>query len=90
MFFGEYVKKERGYFMDSILFLILLQVILILFNAIFVSAEIAVLSINEMKIEHMAQEGNTRAKRLFHLKFYRFIIKSVSGFCRIRFWFVIG
>lgn len=53
--------------MDSILFLILLQVILILLNAIFASAEIAVLSINETKIEHMAQEGNARAKRLFHL-----------------------
>lgn len=36
-------------------------------NAVFASAEIAVLSINETKLERMAQEGNNRAKRLFRL-----------------------
>ena len=33
----------------------------------FASAEIAVLSINETKLERMAEEGNKKAKRLFRL-----------------------
>lgn len=47
--------------------LIILQVILIALNAIFACAEIAVLSINETKLERMAEQGNNRAKRLFKL-----------------------
>ena len=42
----------------------LLQVILIALNAIFASAEIAVLSINETKLKKMAEDGNRRAKLL--------------------------
>ncbi len=53
--------------MDSIWFLLLFQVVLIALNAVFASAEIAVLSMNETKLERMAQEGNTKAKRLFKL-----------------------
>ncbi len=53
--------------MDSIWLLLLLQVVLIALNAIFASAEIAVLSINEAKLERMASEGNAKAKRLFKL-----------------------
>ncbi len=49
------------------LFLILFQLVLILLNAVFASAEIAVLSINETKLERMANDGNKRAKRLFKL-----------------------
>ncbi len=52
---------------NSILFLLLLQAVLIGLNAIFASAEIAVLSINETKLERMAEQGDKRAKRLFHL-----------------------
>ncbi len=52
---------------SSILFLLLLQVVLIALNAIFASAEIAVLSINEMKLERMSKEGNAKAARLFRL-----------------------
>ncbi len=48
-------------------FLLLLQIALIALNAIFASAEIAVLSINETKLEKMAEEGNGRARRLFKL-----------------------
>ncbi len=47
--------------------LLLVQIALITLNAIFASAEIAVLSINETKLEKMAQEGNGKAKRLFKL-----------------------
>ncbi len=53
--------------MDSIWFLLLFQIVLIALNAIFASAEIAVLSINETKLEKMAREGNGKAKRLFKL-----------------------
>ena len=51
----------------SIGFLLLLQAVLIALNAIFACAEIAVLSINETKLERMAEQGDKRAKRLFRL-----------------------
>lgn len=51
----------------SIGFLLLIQVILIALNAIFASAEIAVLSINEAKLEKLEEEGNKKAKRLRRL-----------------------
>lgn len=49
---------------DSIGILLVIQVILIALNAIFASAEIAVLSVNETKIGRLAQDGNKKAKRL--------------------------
>ncbi len=49
------------------LFLFLFQIVLIALNAIFASAEIAVLSINETKLERMASEGDGKARRLFKL-----------------------
>ena len=52
---------------NSIWFLLLLQAVLIALNAIFACAEIAVLSINEVKLERMAEQGDKRAKRLFKL-----------------------
>ena len=48
---------------DSIGLLLLFQLVLIMLNAIFASAEIAVLSISETKLEHMADDGNGRAIR---------------------------
>ena len=47
--------------------LIVLQLVLIALNAIFACAELAVLSINETKLERMAEQGDKRAKRLFKL-----------------------
>ena len=47
--------------------LVILQIVLIALNAIFACAEIAVLSINETKLERMADQGDKRAKRLFKL-----------------------
>ena len=47
--------------------LIVLQLVLIALNAIFACAELAVLSINETKLERMADQGEKRAKRLFRL-----------------------
>ena len=52
---------------DSIVFLLLIQVVLIALNAIFASAEIAVLSTNETKMSKLAEEGNKKAIRLTRL-----------------------
>ena len=52
---------------QSILMMILLQVVLIALNAVFASAEIAVLSINDSKLARMAAEGDKRAVRLARL-----------------------
>ncbi len=49
------------------LLIFLFQIILIMLNAVFACAEIAVLSVSETKLEHMADEGNRRAKRLSRL-----------------------
>ncbi len=49
---------------EKILLLLLLQVILIALNAVFACAEIAVLSVSDAKLKHMAENGNRKAKRL--------------------------
>ncbi len=54
--------------MDNIGMLLLLQLILIALNAVFACAEIAVISINENKLEKMAEDGNVSAIRLQKLK----------------------
>lgn len=46
---------------------ILLLVVLIFLNAVFASAEIAVISVNETKLKHMAEEGSRGAKKLVKL-----------------------
>lgn len=51
----------------SMLLPVLLQIILIALNAIFASAEIAVISMNDAKLEKMASRGDRRAKRLVAL-----------------------
>ena len=52
---------------DSIIFMILLQVVLIALNAVFACAEIAIISMNDTKMQKMASEGNKKAKRLVKL-----------------------
>ena len=47
--------------------MLLFQVILIALNAVFASAEIAVISMNEPKLEKMAEDGDKRAMRLYKL-----------------------
>ena len=51
----------------SIGWLLLLQVVLIALNAVFACAEIAVLSVNEVKLSKMVSEGNRKARRLSRL-----------------------
>lgn len=52
---------------SSILWMLLLQVVLIALNAVFACAEIAVISVNENKVEKMAAEGNRKAGKLLNL-----------------------
>ena len=46
---------------------IILQIVLIVLNAVFASAEIAVISMKDTKLEKMASQGDRRAKRLVKL-----------------------
>ena len=55
---GEIILNEQ------ILFMVLLQVILIMFNAVFACAEIAVISMNDNKLANMIKQGDKRAIRL--------------------------
>lgn len=52
---------------NSIILMILLQIILIMLNAVFACAEIAVISMNDNKLAKMASEGDKRAVRLTRL-----------------------
>lgn len=67
--FFENIIKERGYIYleNSIILLLFIQIILIAFNAIFASAEIAVLSMNETKLAKLTEQGNKKARRLYRL-----------------------
>ncbi len=44
-----------------------IQFVLIAVNAVFASAEIAIVSMNDLKLERLASQGNKRAKRLVKL-----------------------
>ena len=55
---------DEGDSINSIIFMILLQVVLIMLNAIFACAEIAVISMNDNKLAKMAADGDKRAIRL--------------------------
>ena len=69
---------------------IILQIILIALNAVFAATEIAVISLNDQKLEKMAESGDKRAKKLVNLtsqpsKFLSTIQVAItlSGFRRI-------
>jgi putative hemolysin len=49
---------------DPLIGQLLLQLVLILVNAVFACAEIALLSVNDTKLERMASDGNKKALRL--------------------------
>ncbi len=51
----------------NIWLMLLLQLVLIVLNAIFASAEIAVISISEGKLEKLSEDGDKRAKKLLKL-----------------------
>ncbi len=50
--------------MDPLIGQLLLQIILIFFNAVFACAEIAVISFNDNKLELLASQGDKRAQKL--------------------------
>ena len=52
---------------DMFLMMLFLQVILIALNAVFASAEIAIISVNDSKLARMAAQGDKRAIRLARL-----------------------
>ena len=52
---------------DPLLWSLLLQLFLIITNAVFSCAEIAIISVNDRKLAKMAAEGNKRAARLVKL-----------------------
>ena len=53
---------------------IVILVLLILTNALFAASEIAVISLNDAKIENMAEDGNKKAKTILKL------VKNPSNF----------
>lgn len=52
---------------DPLFWQILLQIFLILLNAVFSCAEIAIISINDNKLEKLSSDGNKNAKKLLSL-----------------------
>ena len=52
---------------QSVLLMILFQIVLIMLNAFFASAEIAVISMNDMRLAKLVEEGNKRAAKLADL-----------------------
>ncbi len=60
-------RKKEVFKLNSIVFMLLIQIVLIALNAIFASAEIAVLSMNETKLQNLTEQGDKRAKRLSKL-----------------------
>ena len=63
---------------QSVGLLLLLQLILILINAYFAAAEIAVISLNEGKLRKQAEGGDAKAKTMLKM------VLSPSGFLSLR------
>ena len=53
--------------MDTVLWQLLVQLILIALNAFFAASEIAVISLNEVKLRRMTEEGDAKAKKMLHM-----------------------
>ena len=51
----------------SIIFQIVLLFVLILVNAFFAMSEIAIISVSDVKLQKMAEDGNKKAKKLIRL-----------------------
>lgn len=49
---------------NSIVSLLLIQIVLIALNAVFASAELAVLSVNESKINRLAERGSKKSEAI--------------------------
>ena len=51
----------------NLIFKIVLLLVLILINAFFAMSEIAIITLNDMKLQKMAEEGNKKAKKILKL-----------------------
>lgn len=65
MFCAAYLMEKK---MDHLIGQLVLQLVLIAFNAFFACAEIAGLSVNDAKIEQLKEKGDKRAEALEKLK----------------------
>ena len=57
---------------------VILIIVFTFLNAVFASAEIAVISMNEAKLRHLVDDGNKRAKKLSLLTEQYFPIRPLS------------
>ena len=53
--------------MNTVIWQILVQIILIALNAFFAASEIAVISLNEVKLRRQVEEGDTKAKKMLRM-----------------------
>ena len=53
--------------MNTVIWQILVQIILISLNAFFAASEIAVISLNEVKLRRQVEEGDQKAEKLLHM-----------------------
>lgn len=60
--------------MDTVIWQILVQIVLIALNAFFAASEIAVISLNEVKLRRQAEEGDKKAKKMLHM------VENSTGF----------
>ena len=67
----------------SLILKIVLLLVLILVNAFFAMSEIAIISLNDAKLEKQAQEGNKKAKKLLKLTQNpsNFLFQLIGLFC---------
>lgn len=61
------LAAEPNFDVTGLVFKILLLVVLILINAFFAMSEIAIISLNDAKMERMAEEGHKKAKMVLKL-----------------------
>ena len=60
--------------MDTVIWQILVQLILIALNAFFAASEIAVISLNEVKLRRQTEEGDAKAKKMLRM------VENSTGF----------
>ena len=53
--------------MDTVLWQIVVQLMLIALNAFFAASEIAVISLNEVKLRRLAESGDAKAKKMLRM-----------------------
>ena len=53
--------------MDTVIWQIVIQIVLIALNAFFAASEIAVISLNEVKLRRQAEAGDAKAKKMLRM-----------------------